>query len=103
MLLCLVTWLWYINPYLQYVFTAVLFITSGKRIRIAILLYSVISIYDMITSLGVRLGLYLYAALWSFPYLRCYLSEFINSQTHSMRKTGEDTFPQSFTPPFSSG
>jgi len=69
MLLCLVTWLWYANPYLQYMFTVVLFITSGKRIRIMILLYCVILIYNMIMSLGMRLGLYLYAALQSFPYL----------------------------------
>jgi len=48
MLLSLVTWLWYVDPYLLYVFTAVLFITSGKRIRIVILLYCVVSAYDMI-------------------------------------------------------
>jgi len=24
-------WLWYVSPYLQYVFTAVLFVTSGKK------------------------------------------------------------------------
>jgi len=46
--LCLVTWLWYVNPYLLYVFTAVIFITSGKRIRIIILLYCVISTYDAV-------------------------------------------------------
>jgi len=30
MFLILLKWLWYLNPYLLYVFTAVLFITSGK-------------------------------------------------------------------------
>jgi len=70
MLLSLVTWMWYVNPYLLYVFPAVLFI-SGKRIRIMLLMYCVILTYDMITSLGMRLGLYLYAALWSFLYLGC--------------------------------
>jgi len=24
-------WLWYLSPYLQYVFTATLFVTRGKR------------------------------------------------------------------------
>jgi len=48
MLLSLLTWLWYVNPYLQYVFTAVLFVTSGKRNRMTILLYCVISTYDMV-------------------------------------------------------
>jgi len=50
-----------------------------------ILLYCMIWTYDMITSLcsGVI------------------LSEFINNQTHSMGKTGGDTFPLSFTPPVS--
>jgi len=79
MLLCLVTWLWYVDPYLQYMFTEVMFITSRKRIRIMILLYCVISTYDMITSLGMKFSLYLHAALWSFPYLGCYLLEFINN------------------------
>jgi len=50
MSLSLVTWLWYINPYLLYVFPAVLFITSGKRIRNMILLLHIMSIYDMIMS-----------------------------------------------------
>jgi len=78
MLLSLVLWLWYINLYLLYVFTMVLFITLGKRTRIMILLYCIISIYD-ITSPGMKLGLYLHAALWSFPHLRCYLLELINN------------------------
>jgi len=55
----------------------------------------------MITSLDMRLGLYLYAALQSFPYPGCHLSEFINNQTYSMGKTGGDTFPHSFTLLFS--
>jgi len=83
------------------VFPVVPFIITGKKIRIMILLYCVISIYDMVTSLGMKLGLYLHAALQSFPYLRCYLSEFINHQTHSMGKTRGDAFPDSFSPPLS--
>ena len=51
MLLTLIRWLWYVKEYLLNVFTSVLFITSGKRIRKIILLYCVISIYDMITQL----------------------------------------------------
>ena len=66
-----------------------------------ILLYCTMSTYDMITALCMKLGLYLHAALQSFPYLRYYLSEFINNQTHSVGKTGGDTFPHSFTPPLS--
>jgi len=31
MLLSLVRWLWYVNPYVQYVFTAALFIIAGER------------------------------------------------------------------------
>jgi len=62
-MLSLVTWLWYVNPYLLCVFPVVMFITSGKRIRIMILLYCIISIYDLITSLGMKLGLYLRATL----------------------------------------
>jgi len=79
MLLSLVTWLWYVRPYLLSVFPVMLFIIAGKRIRIVSLLYSTISTYDMITSLGLELGLCLCATLWSFPYLRCYLSEYINN------------------------
>ena len=51
MLLTLIRWLWYVKEYLLNVFTSVLFITSGKRTRKIILLYCVISIYDMITPL----------------------------------------------------
>ena len=101
MFLTLIRWLWYLNPYLLYVFVAVLFIIAGKRIRIMILLYCTISIYDMITSLCMKLGLYLRAALWSFPYLRSYVLEFVNNQTQSVGKTGGDTFPHTVTPPLS--
>ena len=101
MLLTLIRWLWYLNPYLLYVFVAVLFITSGKKIRMTILLYCVISTYDMITSLCMKLGLYLHAALQSFSYLRSYVLEFVNNQTKSVGKTEGDTFPHSFAPPVS--
>jgi len=67
MLLTLIRWLRYLNSYLQYVFTAMLFIITVKRIRMMILLYCMISTYDMITSLCMKLGLYLHAALRSFP------------------------------------
>jgi len=96
MLLTLIRWLWYLNPYLLYVFTAVLFIIAGKRIRMMILLYC-----TMIASLCMKLGLYLHVALRSFPYLGSYVLEFINNQTQSVGKTGGDTFPHSFTPPLS--
>jgi len=101
MLLTLIRWLWYLNPYLQYVFIAVLFIIAGKKIRMMILLYYIISIYDMVTSLCMKLGLYLHVALRSFPYLRSYLLEFVNNRTQSVGKTGGDTFPDSVTPPLS--
>jgi len=81
MLLSLVTRLWYVNPCFLYVFTAVLFIIAGKRMRTVILLNSVISIYDIITSVGMKLGLYLCAALWSLPYLGSCLLELINKRT----------------------
>jgi len=101
MFLSLIKWLWYLNPYLLYVFPVVMFITSGKRIRMTIWLYCMISTYDMITSLCMRLGLCLHAALWSFPYLGSYVLEFVNNRTHSVGKTRGDTFPHSFTPPLS--
>ena len=56
-----------------------MFITSGKKIRMMILLYCMISIYDMITSLCMKLGLYLYAALRSFPYLGYNILVFVNN------------------------
>ena len=65
--------------YLLFVFPEVLFIISGKKIKITIVLYCVISTYDMRTSLGMRLGFYLYAALQSFPYVGGCLSECINN------------------------
>jgi len=99
MFLTLIKCLCYINPYLLYVFAAMLFITLGKRIRMMILLYCMISTYDMITSLCMKLGLYLHVALRSFQYLRSYLLEFVNNQTQSVGKTGGDTSPHSFAPP----
>jgi len=99
MFLTLIKWLWYFNLYLLYVFAAVLFITSGKRIRMTILLYCVILTYAMVTSLCMKLGLYLHAALRSFPYLGSYVLEFVNNQTQSVGKTGGDAFPHSFAPP----
>jgi len=66
-----------------------------------ILLYCTISTYDMITSLCMKLGLYLHVALRSFPYLGSYVLEFINNQTQSVGKTGGDTSPHSFAPPLS--
>ena len=47
MLLTLFRWLWFLNPYLQYMFTAMLFIITGKRIRMMILLYCTTSTYDI--------------------------------------------------------
>jgi len=79
----------------------VLFIIAGKKIRMIILLYCTISIYDLITSLCMKLGLYLHAALQSFPYFGSYVLEFVNNQTQSVGKTEGDTFPYSFAPPLS--
>jgi len=101
MFLSLIRSLWFLNPYLHYVFSVGLFITSGKRIRMMILLYCMMSTYDMITSLCMKLGLYLLAALRSFPYLGSYVLEFVNNQTQSAGKTEGDTFPHSFAPPLS--
>jgi len=100
MLLTLIKWLWYLNPYLQYVFTAVLFITLGKRIRMTTLLYCMISTYDMITSLCMKLGLYLHAALRSFPYLAFYVFEFVNNRTQPVGKTEGIPSP-TLSPPLS--
>jgi len=94
-------YLCYVNPYLLYVFATLLFVTSGKKIRMMILLYCMISTYDMVTSLCMKLGLYLHAALRSFPYLRSYVLEFVSNQIQSVGKTGGDTFPHSVTPPLS--
>jgi len=66
-----------------------------------ILLYCTISTYDMITSLCMKLGLYLHAALRLFPYFRSYLLEFVNNRTHSVGKSGGDAFADSFNPPLS--
>jgi len=96
MFLSFIRWLWFLNPYLLYLFPVVLFIVTGKRIRIKILLYCTISTYDMITSMYMKLGLYLHAAI---PYLGPYVLEFVNNQTQSVGKTGGDTFPHSFTLP----
>ena len=65
MFLSLIRWLWFLNPYLLYLFPVVLFITLGKRIRIRILLYCMVSTYVTITSLCMKLGLNLHAALRS--------------------------------------
>jgi len=46
-----------------------------------------------------KLGLYLHAALQSFPYLGSYVLEFVNNQTQSVGKTEGDTFPHSFALP----
>jgi len=101
MLLTLIRWLWFLNPYLQYVFNAVLFIITGKKIRMIILLYCMMSTYDMIMSMCMKLGLYLHAVLRSFPYLGSYVLGFVNNQTQSVGKTGGDTFRHSFAPPLS--
>jgi len=66
-----------------------------------ILLYCMMSTYDMIASMFMKSGLYLQAALRSFPYLGSYVLEFVNNQTQSAEKTGGDTFPHSFAPPLS--
>jgi len=79
MFLTLIRWLWFLNPYFLYVFPAVMFIIAGKRISVMILLYCTMSTYEMIISLCMRLGLYLLAALRSFPYLRSYVLEFVNN------------------------
>jgi len=100
MFLSLIRWLWFLNPYLLYLFPVVLFIITGKRIRIMILLYGTIWTYDMITSLCMKLGLYLHAALQSFPYLGSYVLEFVNNQTQSLGKTGGHTSP-TLSPPLS--
>jgi len=96
----LIKWLCYVNPYLHYVFIAMLFIMAGKKIRMMIFLYCTISTYD-ITSLCMKLGLYLHAALRSFPYLGSYVLEFVNNQTQPVGKNGGDTFPHSFAPSLS--
>jgi len=95
MFLTLIKCLCYVNPYLLYVFAAMLFIASGKRIRMMILLCCMMSTYDLITSLFMKLGLYLHVALRSFLYLGSYVLEFVNNQTQSVGKTSGDTFPHS--------
>jgi len=101
MFMTLIRWLWFLNPYILYVFPVVLFIILGKRMRMMILLYCTISTYDMITSLCMKLGLYLHTALRSFPYIRSYVLEFGNNQTQAVGKTRGDNFLYSFTTPLS--
>jgi len=103
MFLNLIKWLWYVNPYLLSVFVAVLFVTWGKRTRMTILLYCMISNYDMVTSLCMKLELYLHAALWLFPYVGSYVFEFANNRNQPVGKTGGDTFPHSVNCPPPSG
>jgi len=103
MFLTWIKWLWYLNLYFHYVFIAVMLIITGKKIRITILLYCTISIYDMITSLCMKLGLSLHATLRSFPYLGSYVLEFVNNQTQSVGKTEGDTSSHPFTPLSPSG
>jgi len=55
MLLVFFACLWYVDLYLLYVFSVVLFITSGKSIRIMILWHSIILTHDNITGHEVRL------------------------------------------------
>ena len=64
-----------------------------------ILLYCMISTYDMITSLCMKLGLCLHAAQRLLPYLGSYILEFVNNRTQPVGKTGGDTFLHSFAPP----
>ena len=64
-------WLWYVNPYLQYVFTAVLFVASGKKIRMRILLYCTISTYDNITVHEIRLVFACSTVVISVPRILC--------------------------------
>jgi len=101
MFLTLIRWLWYLNPYLLYLFVAMLFITLGERTRMMIFLYCTISTCEMITSLCMKLGLCLHAALRSFPYLGSYVLEFVNNRTQPVGKRDGDTFPHSFAPPLS--
>ena len=103
MFLSFIRWLWFLNPYLLYLFPVVLFIITGKRIRIMILLYCTISTYDMMTSMCMKLGLCLHAALRSFPYLVSCVVEFVNNQTQSVGKTEGDTSPTLSSPLSSSG
>jgi len=79
MFLILIKWLCYVNPYLHYVFIAMLLIITGKRTRMIIFLYCTIPTYDMIKSVCMKLGLYLHAALRSFPQFRSYVLEFVNN------------------------
>jgi len=73
MFLSVIRWLWYLNPYLLYLFVAMLFITSGKRTRMMILLYCMISTYDMIaySMHEIRLVLACHTAVFSIPRILC--------------------------------
>lgn len=100
-LLGLSTWLWYLTLYIllymHYVSTAVLFFRAGREIRIALLLYCVISVYDVITSRIMGVIWDEYSVLLSCPGFGYYLWEFINNSTQPVVGTGEDDFPQPFT------
>lgn len=84
-------WVWYL---ILYVFPYVLF---QSRITIALLLYSGISFYDMVTSRAVRVIWDVFSRLLSCPCLRCYPCVSINC-AQPVGETEEDDFPQSLIP-----
>lgn len=71
MLLGLFMWVWYICVS-TYVFLVMIFFRAGRGIRIVLLLYSVIPVYEMIT-MAMRVIWDVYSVFLSYPYLRHYL------------------------------
>lgn len=67
MLLGLFMWVWYICVSI-YVFLVMIFFRGGSGIRIVLLLYSVISVYEMITAMRVIWDGY--SVFLSYPFLR---------------------------------
>lgn len=101
MLLGLFTWLWYLTlyvfQYMHYVPITVLLLRAGIGIRIALLLYCVISVYNILTSRAMRAIRDVSSVLLSCHGLGYYLWKFINNHTWSVGETGKDDFPQLFT------
>lgn len=67
---------------------------NGREIRMALLMYCGISVYDMITSRTMRVIWDVCSVLLSCPYRSCYLWESINNLTKSVTgKQGRMIFP----------
>lgn len=91
-------WMWYLDQYIfLYVLLLIIFVKVGRGIRIALVIYCVTSVYDMVTPRTMRAIWDMNSVLFSCPGLGHYLWQFINNSIQLVGRTGEDSFTQSFT------